>query len=379
MKILLVGEYSRLHNSLKEGLQALGHEVTLVGCGDYFKQFPVDIKLKRPYTQGLSRKIKNVFYRLTGIDLVSVSIRNQFFKQAEKFKGYDIVQLINESPLGIQPKHEWEVVQFLKEHNKKLYLLSCGTDYISVSYAYEKKFRYSILSPLFEGKVDAKAFDPILKYLKPEFVKLHHRVMGVVEGVIASDLDYHIPMVEHPKYLGLIPNPINVEKIPYTFPKQRDPIVIFHGINTANYYKKGSDYFEAALDRIEKKYGDKVYVITTADVPYKEYITKYDSAHVVMDQVLGFDQGYNALEAMAKGKVVFTGAETEWLKHYNLEEDSVAINALPDTEAIFKKLEWLIQNPEQLDIISHNARAFVEQEHDYKKIAKYYVKTWREA
>ena len=352
--------------------------MTLVGCGDYFKQFPVDIKLERPYTKGLSRKIKNAIYRLTGIDLVSLSIRNQFFKQAEKFKGYDIVQLINESPLGIQPKHEWEVIQFLKEHNKKFYLLSCGTDYISVSYAYEKKFRYSILSPLFENKVDSKAFDPILKYLKPEFVRLHHRVMGVVEGVIASDLDYHIPMEGHPKYLGLIPNPINVEKIPYTFPEQQEPIMIFHGINTANYYKKGSDYFEAALDRIEKKYGDKVYVITTADVPYKEYITKYDSAHVVMDQVLGFDQGYNALEAMAKGKVVFTGAETEWLNHYSLKEDTVAINALPDVDAIYEKLQWLIEHPEQLDIISHNARSFVEREHDYKKIAEKYLTTWEE-
>ena len=29
----------------------------------------------------------------------------------------------------------------------------------------------------------------------------------------------------------------------------------------------------------------------------------------------------NALEAMAKGKVVFTGAEQEWLNHYDLKED----------------------------------------------------------
>ena len=37
MKILLVGEYSRLHNSLKEGLEKLGHDVTLVGKQDGFK------------------------------------------------------------------------------------------------------------------------------------------------------------------------------------------------------------------------------------------------------------------------------------------------------------------------------------------------------
>ena len=42
MKILLIGEYSRLHNSLKEGLQKLGNEVTILGFKDGFKDFPVD-------------------------------------------------------------------------------------------------------------------------------------------------------------------------------------------------------------------------------------------------------------------------------------------------------------------------------------------------
>jgi hypothetical protein len=37
MKVLLVGEYSRLHNSLKEGLLELGHEVSIVGHQDGFK------------------------------------------------------------------------------------------------------------------------------------------------------------------------------------------------------------------------------------------------------------------------------------------------------------------------------------------------------
>ena len=45
MKILLIGEYSRLHNSLKEGLESLNHEVTIVGTGDKFKNFPVDISI----------------------------------------------------------------------------------------------------------------------------------------------------------------------------------------------------------------------------------------------------------------------------------------------------------------------------------------------
>ena len=64
-----------------------------------------------------------------------------------------------------------------------------------------------------------------------------------------------------------------------------------------------------------------------------------------------YDQGYNALEAMALGKVVFTGAEKEWVEFYNIKEDSVAINALPDISKIVKKLSWLIENPLQLKSI----------------------------
>ena len=71
MKILLVGEYSRLHNSLKEGLVLLGHEVVLVGDGDYFKNYPVDIKLKRRFQKGLGRRLKNLLFLISGFDLSS--------------------------------------------------------------------------------------------------------------------------------------------------------------------------------------------------------------------------------------------------------------------------------------------------------------------
>lgn len=375
MKILLVGEYSRLHNSLKEGLQLLGHQTTLIAAGDYFKNFPADIKLYRKYDSGFSKKIKVGLYKLFGIDITSLSLKKQFFKHRQKLKDYDVVQLINESPLGATPKIEKQIISFLKQYNNKLFLLSCGTDYISVTYAYEKKFRYSILLPFFNGKVTEKKFAPILKYLKPEFKSLHDFVYENIVGVIASDLDYHIPLKEHPKYLGLIPNPINTEKIVYTPNEIKKRVVIFHGINRANYLKKGNDYFNEALKIIQKKYDDKIHIEIVEDLPYSHYIETYNKAQIVLDQVLAYDQGYNALEAMAKGKVVFTGAEIEFELYYNLNK-TVAINALPDANKIAKKLEDLILNPEKITEIGRNARDFVEKEHHFLSIAKRYCEIW---
>jgi glycosyltransferase involved in cell wall biosynthesis len=91
--------------------------------------------------------------------------------------------------------------------------------------------------------------------------------------------------------------------------------------------------------------------------------------------VYGYDQGYNALEAMAKGKVVFTGAEKEFYEYYNLDE-KVAINALPSVEYLVEELSILIENPKEIEEIGVRARQFVEKNHHYISIAENYLRIW---
>jgi len=379
MKILLVGEYSNLHKSLKEGLVHLGHEVTVVGLGDGFKQITTDINLNERYTSGFPLFIKKVIYKLFKIDITSLSIKKQFFSQQNNFTNYDVVQLINENAFKCIPKIEKQVLQFIFNHNKNVFLLSCGTDYLSVKYAFEKKFRYSILTPYFEKKGSEKLFMPATKYLTPAYKELHTFIYQNIQGVIASDLDYHIPLTGNDKYLGMVPNPVNAANIPFIPMTSEEKIVIFHGINVNNYYKKGNDIFEDALAIIQQKFPKQIEIITTRSVPYAVYIESYNRAHILLDQVFAYDQGFNALEAMSKGKVVFTGAEKEWRDYYGLAEDTVAINALPDANAIVEKIIWLIENPSKIIEIGKAARAFVEKEHDYKKSAQGYLTTWTSA
>ena len=78
---------------------------------------------------------------------------------------------------------------------------------------------------------------------------------------------------------------------------------------------------------------------------------------------------------MAKGKVVFTGAEKEFTEHYNLKE-KVCINAIPDIDYLVMKLSFLIENPNEIIAIGKRARAFIEKEHDYLRIANKYLETW---
>ena len=205
---------------------------------------------------------------------------------------------------------------------------------------------------------------------------MHEFLFSNINGVIASDLDYHLPLVGNKKYLGLIPNPLNIDTLLYKPQIISDRIIIFHGINRMNYIKKGNRYFEEALDIIKNKYEHRVEIITTENLPYNDYMHHLDHCHILLDQVYAYDQGYNALEAMAKGKVVFTGAEKEWLEYYNIKEDTVVLNALPDVDYLVKKISHLIEHPNSIQSISKGARAFIEKEHNYINIAKKYLKAW---
>lgn len=378
MNILLVGEYSRLHNSLKEGLIKLGHNVILVGTEDGFKQFPVDYNYGASIFSRPKLKLFSILInRLTGLNLQQIESAIRFYRLLPKLKEFDIVQLINENSIKTNSTLEIWLLKKIIKNNKKMFLLSCGIDHLSVKYAYDKKFKYSILTPYHENPQLKEYYKFILLKLQRPAIKVHDFIFKHVIGVLASDIDYHLPLLNHPKYLGLVPNPINYNKIEFIPLSITNKIIIFHGVNSQNYIKKGNVFFDEAIEIIKNKFPDKVKVIRTEDIPYNDYIKIYDTCHILLDQVYAYDQGYNALEAMAKGKVVFTGAEQEWLDYYNIEADTVAINALPDANKISAKLEWLILNPENILKISRNARAFIEKEHDYITIAQKYLEVWK--
>ena len=93
---------------------------------------------------------------------------------------------------------------------------------------------------------------------------------------------------------------------------------------------------------------------------------------ILLDQIYSYDQGYNALEAMALGKVVFTGGEKIFLKHYKISEDEVVINTLPDINYLVKKMSYLLNNPNEIKRIGRNAKKFVIKYHDSEKISGKY-------
>lgn len=378
MKILLVGEFSRLHNSLKEGLLELGHQITLINNGDGFKNYPSDISISPVFFKSkFGNIIRKIYYRIFNFDLATLEHGLRFWYNLSKLKDYDVVQLINERPIQTTDKLEYFLIKKVFNQNKKVVVLCSGVDYFTLTHMLAKKERYSIMDPYFE-KIDAakKQYDYMFKYSTKGHKKIHDYLVKNCIGIIATDLDYVNPLKEEPKFLGMIPNPVNYKKLDFIENSIQNQICIFLGINIGNSFTKGVHYFEKALEIIEEKYKERIKIVITKDIPYQQYIKILNEAHIVLDQVYGYDQGYNALEAMTKGKVVFTGAETEFLNYYNLKEDEVAINALPNVDYLVEKLSFLIEHPEKINEISKNARNFILKEHNYNTIAINYLATW---
>lgn len=376
MRILLVGEFSRLHNSLKEGLTALGHEVVIIANGDGFKNYPADLSTKAKWCETKLGNIpRQIIFRLTRFDIARIEFGIRFYFHLNKLKDFDVVQFINEAPIQTTPSLERFLLKKLIHQNKKTFLLCCGVDYLVAQHFIEKKERYSIMNPYFENPKSKKEYQFLLDFLSKSHKKTHQLIYQNIHGVIASDIDYLLPMQGHPKFLGLTPNPIITAAIDFSELKIDDKIILFLGINRGTYFTKGITFFEKALEIVKEKMGDRIEIIIAENLPYQTYINQYNRAHIILDQVYSFDQGYNALEAMAKGKVVFSGAEIEFEEYYNLTE-KVAINALPDVDSLVKDLTHLIENPAEISTIGKRARTFIEEHHNYKNCAEDYLSKW---
>ena len=385
MKILLVGEFSGLHNHLKKGLMAIGHEVTLVNNGDAFKDFPTDISIKAKFFKSKLGNIpRQIWFRLFNYDLALVEHGIRFWWHLSKFKNYDVVQLINEAPIQTTNTLEYLLLKKLFKQNNKVFLLSCGVDSYQVNYMLSKNPKYSVMTPYLENpKVHIKTYAYYFDFINPRFNKITDLIYSNCSGIIATDFDYIDALKDNKKYVGYIPYPLsNSLSNPLSNPlsnslsNSNKKVAILLGINTGNAIKKGISYFQEALQIIEEQYPNQVEVLIAQDLPYTVYQTYFKKADIVLDQVYSFDQGYNALEGMLHGKVVFTGAETQFLEYYHLQEDEICINALPNVSYLVEKLSFLIENTSKIDEIGQNAKEFVVKFHDAKNVAQKYLEIY---
>lgn len=362
MKILLLGEYSNLHWTIAEGLRILGHDVTVASGGDRYKNYPRDINLQRN-SYGI-------------IDTVKFSWR--LLRNIRSFKGYDVVQIINPAFLDAKVSTNRKVFEYLKKHNRKVFLGAFGVDFFWINACLNKEtFRYSEF--FINGK---EVNNPSANKLKEEWIgsekeKINKIIADSCDGIIACLYEYYIPYKNcFYKKLTYIPEPINETEVKFKQRGDNDKVRFFIGIQTERSQIKGTDILYKVLQEVHNKYPDLSEIKKVESAPYDEYVKAMENSDVILDQLYSYTPAMNAFIAMAQGLVVVGGGEKETYDILGEEENMPIINVTPDEKDIFDKLEWLIQNRHEIPRLSLQSRKFVEKHHNYVKVAQQYIDFW---
>lgn len=371
MKILLMGEYSNVHATLAEGLRKLGHHVTVLSNGDFWKNYPRDIDLVRK-----PGKLGGIMYMM------------KLYTNVHKLRGYDIVQLINPMFLELKAERIFPIYQYLRKHNKKIILGGFGMDYYWVSVCCKyKPLRYSDFNIGDELRTNADALKERKDWLGTEKGRLNQMIAEDCDGIITGLYEYwacyqpgfpqkttFIPFPIKPKLItsgngNSYTNAENHQVIPLDIPKK---VKLFIGINKSRSEYKGTDIMLKAAQAIAKKYPDKAELRIAESIPFAEYVKMMNGSDAILDQLYSYTPSMNPLEAMARGIICIGGGEPENYEIIHEDKLRPIINVLPNYESVYQELEHLVLHPELVPLLKQQSIEYISKHHDYIKVAKRY-------
>ncbi|MDH2382195.1 hypothetical protein [Bradyrhizobium sp. CER78] len=133
---------------------------------------------------------------------------------------------------------------------------------------------------------------------------------------------------------------------------------------------KGSDFVIAAIKELEAE-GENVELVLVENVPHAEVRGVYETADLLVDQVLVGWYGGLAVELMALGKPVIAFLRERDLELIPVEmrDDLPVISATPET--LKETLRGLIRDRAGLRLHGKRSRAFVEKWHAPDKVAEF--------
>ena len=362
MKILLIGEYSNVHWTLAEGLRSLGHTVCVVSNGDFWKDYRRDVSLVRKYT-----KLGGLRYML------------RLYSLLLKFKGYDVVQLINPMFLEIKAERIAPIYRYLRRHNQKVFLGAFGMDAYWVEACMRKPrlFRYSDFNIGDKDILNDYTIEQAADWQETAKSRLNHEIADTCNGIIAGLYEYHEAYkAAHGNKLTYIPFPIHIAPDAAVQYDGKRRIRLFMGISRERNVYKGPDIMLRALERIATDYPQECEMLKAESVPFEQYSKMVNDCDVLLDQLYGYSPAMNALLAMSKGKIVVGGAEEECYAILGEDKLRPMINVTPSEEDVYAKLQWIIKNREKVAAMQRESIEYVKKHHDPLKVAMEYLEFW---
>lgn len=375
MKILFVGECSYLHNTLKRGLEELGHKVLIVSDGNGWHNSPRDIDLRRPERCG----------KLGGLWVLW-----SLLKSLPQLCGNDIVQLSGYTFIPLKARwNRWlflllrllnrRVVKGCFSDDPQLFLMqSHGVPTYSDTYWNGR-----------EQNVEANR-QRIAEHMRSQYKSCWHTVSYGADALVACLYEYYLCYDTNKFHNRLHYIPLPME-IPNTIAKVKNskcyvyhksnntqPIKVLVGIQPKRDYLKGAKRIASFVESVALRHPGRIEIEYVEGVPYDEYMHMLDEADVLVDQLYSYTPSMNSLAAMARGTVVIGGGEDEYYDFIGEPQLRPIINVRPDVSDSENEaaIEQAFFTEGKLQLISRQSIEFVRKHHDYRHVAELYERLY---
>lgn len=356
MRILLIGEYSNVHWTLAEGLRQIGHTVTVLSNGDFWKGYHRDLSAVRtPGKWGGIRYLCRIYSLLP------------------RLRGYDVVQFINPMFVELKAEHIFPIYKYLRRNNGSVVLGAYGMDYYWVHENITRKpLRYGDFNIGHTLRDTADTRRETADWLGTAKERLNKTMAAEADGIVAGLYEYWA--CYHPLFAGkttYIPYPIKVaDEVKVT---HEGKLKIFVGINKERSVYKGTDIMLAAAQAIAREWPSLVELRVAESVPFATYRRIMQGSDVILDQLYSYTPSMNPLEAMAHGIVCVGGGEPECYDILGEDRLRPIVNVLPTYESVYGQLEALALHPERIANLKRQSVEFIRKHHDYVKVARQYA------
>lgn len=367
MKILLIGEASFLHNTLKKGLIADGHSVKLMSDGNNWHNSPRDIDLRRDMRWG----------KLSGLKVLWKLIRHY-----RSLVGNDVVQIHNYQFVPLKMRWNELILDFLKRHNRCVVKGCYGDDTLILRRQAEGVPAYS--DTYWDGRPQNTELnrERIAEQELPEIARCCAYANREADALVACLYEYFLCYDVEPyrAKLRYIPLPMEIPADACARSIDEDrPLRVLVGLQPQRDYMKGAAYIGRLVEQVAKENPGKIEVKTVEGVPYDEYCRLLGEADVLVDQLYSYMPSMNSLAAMARGTVVIGGGEEDFYRFIGEQELRPIINVRPGRdEENLNTLRSILPDRRRMEEMSRQSVAFVRKYHDWRRVARLYEGVYKE-
>lgn len=356
--VLLLGEFSNLHNMLSYSLREYGINSFVVGSPNGFRGLRADLSLSSPF--------HGILGRLHTAAKPIINLR--------KLIGYDIVQAITYEQF--HPLINDSMLSLVSRQSGRFYSLSTGCDSYLNTYLMSDHPYKSIC-------VDCLQFDQKREWCRTreiKSVKSQELLYDLSAAIIPMQLEYRESLLRtrfSSKVAPVHVLPFHIKDKPDNYASRSlhrsSTLRVAHGLNRFGF--KGTRVVEEAIKIIELEKIKELDVVILPRMPLDEYLSVISEFDVVIDQLYFESYGYNALYSMSMGVPVISSTTDK-----ALNEIGVSLNPFifspPSARALVELLVKLNGNRHILDLHIEMGAEYVRAVHSPDKTVPQFLSTW---